>query len=133
MPVLKRINRMCRLFVAATLAGAVLLVAGCAGTPMAPTAALNDAELAIQAAEKDEASLHAAAELDDARQKLKLAEQAVVKEDMVLAERLANESTVTARLASARTEATKAVAINQEMSRTAEALIEEMQRAGDRQ
>jgi hypothetical protein len=52
---------------------------------------------------------------------------------MILAERLADESAVTANLAAARTEAAKAVAINEEMSRGAEALLEEMQRAGDKQ
>jgi hypothetical protein len=40
---------------------------------------------------------------------------------------------VTAKLAAARTEAAKAAAINEEMSRGAEALLEEMQRAGDKQ
>lgn len=124
---------MYRLYVAASLAGAMLLVAGCASAPMAPTASLNAAKVAIQAAEKDGASQHAAAELDESRQKLRLAEKAVVAEDMILAERFADESTVTAKLAAARTEATKAVAINQEMTRGVDALTEEMQRAGDQQ
>jgi Domain of unknown function (DUF4398) len=133
MPVSSRINRMYRLRVAAGLAGATLLFAGCASAPMAPTASLNEAKLAIQAAEKDDASHYAGAELDEARQKLVMANQAVVAEDMILAERFAQESTVTAQLAVARTEATKAEAVNTEMSRGTEALIEEMQRAGDQQ
>jgi len=130
---LSRIIRTRRLHVAASLAGAMLLFAGCAAAPMAPTASLNEAKLAIQAAEKNDASRYAAAELDDARQKLIKADKAVVVEDMVLAEQLAHESTVTAKLASAKTEATKAQAINDEMSRGADALNEEMQRAGDQQ
>jgi hypothetical protein len=111
----------------------MLLFAGCATAPMAPTASLNEAKLAIQTAEKDDASHYAGAELDQARQKLILADKAVAAEDMILAERFAQESTVTAKLAAARTEATKAVATNEEMSRGAEALLEEMQRTGDQQ
>lgn len=133
MHLLPRIIRTHRLHVAASLAGAMLLFAGCATAPMAPTASLNEAKLAIQAAEKEDASHYAGAELDEARQKLILADKAVLAEDMVLAERLAHEATVTAKLAAARTEATKAKAVNEEMSRGADALIEEMQRAGDRQ
>ncbi len=131
MPVTSRKNRMYRLYVAASLAGAMLLVAACTTAPMAPPASLNEAKIAIQAAEKNDARQFAGAELDEARQKLILADKAVVAEDMVLAERYAQESIVTAALATARTEETKAVAINQEMSRGAEALMEEMQRAGD--
>ncbi len=133
MPESNRINRNYRLYVTASLAGAMLLLAGCVSAPTAPTASLNAAKLAIQAAEKDDASHFAAAELDEARQKLMLAEKAVVAEDMILAMRYADESTATAKLAAARTEETKAVAINQEMSRSAEALMQEMQRAGDQQ
>jgi hypothetical protein len=130
---LSRINPTHRLSLAASLAAAVLLFAGCASAPMAPTASLDEAKLAIQAAEKDDARQFAGAELDEARQKLIQADKAVVAEDMVRAEQLAHEATVTAKLAAARTEATKAKAINDEMSRGADALLEEMQRAGDQQ
>lgn len=133
MPVSSRINRTYRLRVAAGLAGTVLLIAGCASAPMAPPASFNEARLAIQAAEKQDASHYAGAELDEARQKLVQADKAVAAENMVMAERFAQESTVTAQLAVARTEATKAEAVNTEMSRGIEALMEEMQRTGDRQ
>jgi len=131
--VLSRINETYRLYAAAGLAGAMLLLAGCATAPIAPTAALNESKLAIQVAEKDDASHYAGAELDEARQKLILADQAVASEDMIMAERFAQESTVTAKLAAARTEATKAEAVNEEMIRGADALIEEMQRTGGQQ
>jgi hypothetical protein len=122
-----------RLLTAGVLASAILSFVGCVSAPTAPTASLNEAKLAIQAAEKDDASHYAGAELDEARQKLIQADKAVVAEDMVLAEQLAHESTVTAKLAAAKTEATKAAAVNDEMSQGAEALNEEMQRAGDQQ
>jgi hypothetical protein len=111
----------------------MLLFAACASAPPAPTASLNEAKLAIAAAEKVDANHHATAELDEARQKLVLANNAVTAKNMVLASRYAEESTVTAMLATARTEAAKAQAINDEMKRGAKALIEEMQRTGDQQ
>lgn len=133
MPVSSRINRTYRLYVAAGLAGAALLLAGCASTPSTPPASLNEAKLSIQAAERQDVTLYASAELDKARQKLILADKAVAAEDMILAERFAQESTVTAQLAVARTEAAKAEVVNTEMSRGTEALMEEMRRTGDRQ
>jgi hypothetical protein len=115
------------------MVAAMLLFAGCATTPMAPTVSLNEAKVAIQAAENDDASHYAAAELDEARQKLILADKAVESKNMMLAEQLAQESIVMAQLAGARTEATKAEAVNEEMSRGTKALIEEMQRTGGQQ
>jgi Domain of unknown function (DUF4398) len=117
----------------AALAGAMLLFAACASAPPAPTAALNEAKLAIEVAEKTDASHYANAELDEARQKLLLANQAVTAKNMVVATRYAQESTLTAELATARTEAAKAEAVNDELNRGAKALIEEMQRTGDHQ
>jgi hypothetical protein len=124
-------NRHRRLLKVAACTGTMLLIAACASAPPTPTASLGEANIAIQAAEKDDASHFAGAELDKARQKLILADKAVVAEDMILAERYAQEATVAAKLAAAKTEEIKAVAINAEMTRSAEALIEEMQRAGD--
>jgi hypothetical protein len=111
----------------------MLLLAGCASAPMAPTAALDEAKSAIRTAERDDAGRFASAELDEARQKLILADKAAVAENMMLAEWYANESTLTAQLAAARTESAKAESINQEMSRGMDALTEEMRRAGDQQ
>jgi putative cell wall-binding protein len=122
-----------RLLTAAAFAGTMLLFAACASAPPAPTASLNEAKLAIEVAEKNDASHYANAELDQARQKLVLANQAVVAKNMVAASRYAEESTVTAELATARTEAAKAAAINDELYRGAKALIEEMERTGDQQ
>jgi hypothetical protein len=127
------INRIYRLLAVAGLAGAMLLVTACASAPTAPPTSLNEANLAIEAAERVDASHFANAELDEARQKLMLAEKAVVAENLVMANRYAEQSTLTAELATARTEAAKAAAVNEEMRRSAKALIEEMQRTGDQQ
>jgi hypothetical protein len=122
-----------RLLTVAALAGTMLLIGACASAPPAPTAALNEAKLAIEVAEKIDASHYANAELDEARQKLVLANEAVTAKNMVQASRYAEQSTVTAELATARTEAAKAEAVNDELNRGAKALIEEMQRTGDQQ
>jgi hypothetical protein len=109
----------------------MLLATACASAPPTAPASLNEAKLAIAAAEKVDASHYAVAELDEARQKLIAADKAVTADDMVLANRYAEQSTLTAELATARTEAAKAQAVNAEMNRSADALIEEMQRTGD--
>ena len=115
----------------AGLAGSLLLVTACASAPPAPDAAINAAKVAIANAEKADAGHHAGAELGEARQKLVSADAAVADEKMILAERFAQESRVQAELASARTEAAKAAAVNKEMERGADALSEEMERAGE--
>jgi putative cell wall-binding protein len=115
------------------LAVSMFLFAACASAPPAPTASLNEAKLAIEAAEKIDANQYASSELDVARQKLILANKAVTAKDMILASRYAEESIVTAELATARSEAAKAEAINDELNRGAKALIEEMQRTGEQQ
>lgn len=110
------------------------LLSACASAPaVPPTVALTEAREAIAAAEESDGRQHASSELDQARQKLGMAEGAVDREDMVEAERLANEATVAADLASARTASAKAAEINRQMERGAEALTEEMRRTGEQQ
>ncbi|MGO8977323.1 MAG: DUF4398 domain-containing protein [Steroidobacteraceae bacterium] len=104
------------------------LIAACAATPPAPTAALDAAHLAISNAERADAGQYASAELAESRLKLESANTEVTDKHMTSAERLANESRTEAELASARTEATKAKAVNAEMQRGTGNLIDEMQR-----
>lgn len=113
------------------LAAAIVLFSACASAPLAPTETLTAAREAIATAEQAGARQYAGAELDEAKQKLLLAERSVSNEQMLAAERLAQQSTVVAQLASARTESAKAAEINRQMSRGAEALIEEMRRTGE--
>jgi hypothetical protein len=120
-----------RLGLVISLLAAVMLVQGCATAPQAPTTSLAAAKVAISNAERADATSYAGAELGSARQKLVLADRAVAAEDMITAQRLADESRVEAELAFARTETAKADAINQELQRGADALAEEMQRSGD--
>ena len=116
---------------AAAVAG-VLMVAGCATTPPAPTAQLQAAQLAISNAERTDAGRYAAGELGEARAKLASANAAVQEERMVAAAQLAEQARVEAELALARTAAAKAAAVNEETKRSTNTLIDEMQRnAGD--
>lgn len=125
------IGRALRPLITAGFAGILMLLGACASTPTAPDSALDGARVAISNAEKAEAGRFAGPELGEARDKLALADNAVRDKDMVAAERFAQESQVQAELASARTAAAKARAVNEEMERGADALTEEMQRAGE--
>ncbi len=113
------------------LATAFVLLSACASAPLAPEGALAAAREAISIAEQEGARQYAGAELDEAKQRLILAERSVSNEQMVDAERFARESMIAAELASARTESAKSMEINKEMRRSADALLEEMRRAGD--
>ncbi|MEO8445488.1 MAG: DUF4398 domain-containing protein [Gammaproteobacteria bacterium] len=120
----------------APLAGALLLVGACASAPLAPTASLDAARVAIANAERVDAGRYAGVELGEAREQLAAANTAAGKKDvkdtdMITAGRLAEQARVEAELASAKTEQAKATAINSQLSRDASALTEEMQRAGD--
>lgn len=113
----------------ATLASAAFLVlAACASTPLPPTAELQAAELAITGAEQARVMDYAVEELNQARTKLASARSAVQDENMVLATYLAEESRVSAELATARTEMAKAKAVNDEMQVSLDALRQELQR-----
>lgn len=107
---------------------ALVLLAGCASTPPAPSANLQAAQQAIVNAERLDAGVHAAAELSEARGKLSAAQRAVSAEEMITAQRLADEARVGADLAAARTGAVKAKAVNEDMKRGTATLVDEMQR-----
>lgn len=107
-----------------------ILLAACASTPE-PTAELQAAQQAVADAERAQAAEHAAGELSQARTKLASANSAVQSEDMDEARRLAEQARVDAELASARTAAVKAQAVNEEMKRSTQTLLEEMGRDAD--
>lgn len=133
MPTTSRPQAGFRFIAGAGLAGATLLLAACATVPEAPHAALAEARVAISTAEKDNAAHYASSDLTEARQRLAQANTAVTSEHMLEADRLAQQSRIAAELASARTEAAKAKEVNEELIEGAEALEEEMRRAGDGQ
>lgn len=113
----------------ATLSAGLLLLVSCASAPQPPTAELQAAELAINDAERARVSEFASAELSEARDKLRAANSAVQKENMVQAQRLAEQSRVDAELASAKAEAARAEVVNDEMRKSIDTLKHEMQRS----
>jgi Domain of unknown function (DUF4398) len=126
-------HRGSRLLTAVGIAG-VLTLTACASAPPAPTASLQAAQQAISSAERDEAGHYAPGELSEARTKLVSADTAVSQQKMTMAEQFANESRTEAELASAKTAAAKANAVNDEMKRSTGTLVEEMQRSsGEKQ
>lgn len=104
------------------------MLAACASVPMPPTEALNAAEQAIATAEKARVADYASPELGQAREKLAAANLAVEKEEMVVAQRLAEQSRADAELALAKSEAAKAKTVNDEMKTSTEVIKQEMQR-----
>ena len=121
------IHRLARAPLPLALLGVVLL-AGCADTPPAPTGQLGAAHQAIVSAETADAGRYAPGEIAEARSKLADANREVTAGHMVAAQRLAVESQVEAELASATTSAAKATAVNADLQRGNKALIDEMQR-----
>ncbi len=107
--------------------GSLLLLAACASTP-APTAALQSARQAISTAEQNEAGHYAPEQLAEARSRLASAVTAVSESKMIIAKRLAEQSSAEAELASATTAELKAQAVNEEMKRSTATLVHEMQR-----
>jgi hypothetical protein len=108
--------------------GSILVLAACASTPPEPTVAMKSAEQAIAAADRTRIADAASPELSEAREKLTAAQAAVQAKNMVGAERLADESRVDAELASAKNEANKAKAVNDEIKQSTATLSQEMQR-----
>lgn len=114
------------------LALGVLILGACASTPT-PTAHLDLARETIAQAERADARQFANVELEEARQRLTRAERASTADDLVLSQRLAHQSRVSAELAMARTESAKAAEINRELLLGVEALRAEMRRQGEQQ
>jgi Domain of unknown function (DUF4398) len=113
---------------------ALLMLCGCASTPPAPTASLQEARQAIATAEQAEAGRYASGDLTAARIQLASANTAVTANHMIAAQHFAEESTADAELATAKTADIKANAVNDEMKRSTAILIQEMQRSsGDSQ
>lgn len=82
------------------LVGGLFMLAGCAGTPP-PEAELTAADLSVREAEEADAQQFAPVPLQEAREKLARARQAVEDEEMVAARRFAEQAAADAQLAEA--------------------------------
>ena len=112
----------------AGLSVALLLISACAAAPIAPTAELQAAETAIKAAEQARVADYASPDLAEARNKLNAANASLQLKEMDMARRLAEQARVDADLALARSQATKAKVVNDEMLKGTQSLKQEMQR-----
>jgi hypothetical protein len=110
------------------LVAALLVLASCASPKVPPTSEINSAERAIQDAEQARVTEYALPELQEARAKLNTAREAVKEEKMETAKRLAQESSIYAELAVAKTELQKAQEVNDELEKNISVLKEEMNR-----
>ena len=107
--------------------GSLFLLGACATAPE-PTVAMQAAQQAIATADRARIADQASPELHEARDKLAAAQLAIQDKQMVVAERLAQESRVDAELASATMDAAKAKTVNDEMIHSDMTLRQEMQR-----
>ncbi len=115
-------------------AAGLLVLAGCASEPRAPTEALQAAEISISNAEQARVADYASPELTEAREKLAAARSEAQAKKMVVAERLAQQSRVDAELAIAKAGAARAKVVNDEMLKGTDVMKQEMQRnTGDTQ
>lgn len=107
----------------------LMALAACANAPQPPTQQIQAAEIAIRGAEQESVAEFSPMELRLAHDKLNAARTAIQAEEMELALRLANESRVSAELATAQTAELKAKAVNDEMQASINAMQQEAQRA----
>jgi len=115
-------------------AASLLTLVACASTPPHPTAALQAAEQAITSAEQARVADFASPELTEARTKLTAARAADQQQQMVVAQRLAEQARADAELAFAKAGAIKAMKVNEEMQQSNDSLNQEMMRnTGDAQ
>lgn len=104
------------------------ILASCASPPIPPSKSILAAEVAISNAEKIPVQPYGNTELMLARQKLDSARKAIVDDDMVLAERLALESLLSADLAVAKASLGQANLVSQDMKTQNKAIQQEMLR-----
>lgn len=112
-------------FITAFIAVA-LLAAGCASSGDAPVQQLARAESSIDIAEQSGAREYSAAALDEARDKLMVAERASSEEDYETAYQLATEAELDAEFARAKASRVKAENSLEEIQQTIETLRREM-------
>ncbi|OPY10660.1 MAG: hypothetical protein A4E70_02356 [Syntrophus sp. PtaU1.Bin005] len=115
------------------MAGASLIfgftIMGCAEKVAVPNEKIANAERAISGARESNAIVNAPLDLRISEDKLKQAKEAVAAEEYVQAGRLADEATLDADVARAKTRAAKAKEISGEMRNTVDSMRKELERS----
>lgn len=101
-------NETIRRLKGAGLGALVLALAACASTPREPVEQIGKAESAIETAKDQTAGIAPPSELAQARNKLRLSEEAIQDRRFERADRLAQQAEVDARLAAKRAQLAKA-------------------------
>ncbi len=118
-----------RLFFLALLVSLlVALIYGCTSSLPPPTQQIAAAEEALINAEQARVAEHSLPELQEARSKLSHARAAVQSDEMLLAQRMAEQASIGIKLASAKAELAKAEKVNTDMEQGIVDLKQEMQR-----
>ncbi|MDY0188457.1 MAG: DUF4398 domain-containing protein [Syntrophus sp. (in: bacteria)] len=114
------------------MAGASLIfgltIMGCAEKVAVPNEKIANAERAISGARESNAIVNAPLDLRISEDKLKQAKEAVAAEEYEQAGRLADEATLDADVARAKTRAVKAKEISGEMRNTIDSMRKELER-----
>ncbi len=110
-----------------TAAVSSFLLAGCVGEPR-PAGELARAKTLIDQADSANVQRYAAADLEQARDKLQAAEKAAADDENAVARNRANEAAADAELATARARAREAQQAAEETQKNLEALREEAHR-----
>ena len=106
----------------------VALASGCGGEPKRPSEQLTRAKTLVEQAEKGGAQRYAAADLDQARNKLDAANKAFEKGKEDQANQLAAEAALDAEVANARAAAGEAQKAAQEVGKSTDTLRQEAER-----
>jgi hypothetical protein len=107
---------------------AAALAAGCASRVPRPTEELARAQTLVEQAEQNNAQQYAAADISMARDKLQAANKAADKGNNEVAQRLASEASLDARLASARAASARTQRAATEVNQSVETLRREATR-----
>lgn len=114
---------------ATLMAASLILISGCSNMKTPATADVAVSKAAVESAESAGATEFAPIEMDTAREKLRLANAAMVSKDYELASKLSNEAQVNAKLAQSKAQSAKAQAAANAIQEDIRVLREELMRA----
>lgn len=114
---------------ATLMAASLILISGCSSMKTPATADVAVSKAAVESAESAGATEFAPIEMDTAREKLRLANAAMVSKDYELASKLSNEAQVNAKLAQSKAQSAKAQAAANAIQEDIRVLREELMRA----